>query len=117
MMLWIDSRQRSYGLEAQPGYSSEDTNKVTFALDRDIEIEADLPRSTLFTRSNTWTQLPRTVSKIPVIRLLPDGFIAETSPYRIILRQRKADELWITADQNARNYEIAATHATGERRR
>src|SRR4030095_5231078 len=40
MVLWIDTRQKSYGLQAQTGYADTDTNAVQFNLDKDLQVEA-----------------------------------------------------------------------------
>src|SRR6266699_3774640 len=39
MVLWIDARQKTYGLQAQTGYADNDTNAVQFTLDRDLQVE------------------------------------------------------------------------------
>ena len=43
MELWIDARQKAYGLQAQAGYADVDTNTVQFTLDKELQVEAVTP--------------------------------------------------------------------------
>ena len=116
MVLWIDARQKTYGLQAQTGYADTDTNAVQFTLDKDLQVEALTPQVASLTQSNLWTQSARPVGNLPMIRFQPDGFISETSPDQIVFRQGADDPIWIAASTNRLKYEIQASHSPVVRR-
>ena len=41
-----------------------------------------------------------------MLRFPPDGFIDETSPQSVVLRDQRGDSIWITQSRNRLNYEI-----------
>ena len=116
MVLWIDARQKAYGLQAQTGYADTDTNAVRFTLDKDLQVEAVTPQVAWMTQSNLWTQSVRPVGSLPTIRFQPDGFISETSPDQVVFRQNADDPIWIAAGTNRLKYEIQAGHTPMARR-
>jgi type II secretion system protein H len=116
MVLWIDTRQKSYGLQAQTGYADTDTNAVQFNLDKDLQVEAVTPQLASLTQSNLWTQSAPPVGSLPTIRFQPDGFISETSPDQIVFRQGADEPIWIAESTNRLKYEIQASHSPGLRR-
>jgi Tfp pilus assembly protein FimT len=104
-ILWIDAKRRTYGLELQPGYTTEDAKAVEFDVDETLQVEVQT--STIVSRNAVAAQqtLPG-LGKVPMIRFLPTGFIAETSPDAVIFRQGSDDAIWITQNANASSYEI-----------
>jgi hypothetical protein len=42
----------------------------------------------------------------PMLRFPPDGFIDETSPQSVVLRDQSGESIWITQSRNRLNYEI-----------
>ena len=105
VVLWINTRQGSYGLRQEAGYTDQDTKAVDFLLGKDLRLEvAGLPaqlgplaqaRATRQTDPNT-----------PMLRFPPDGFIDETSPQSVVLRDQSGESIWITQSRNRLNYEI-----------
>ena len=105
VVLWINTRQGSYGLRQEAGYFEQDAKAVDFLLGKDLRLEvASLPaqlgplaqsRATRPTDPNT-----------PMLRFPPDGFIDETSPQSVVLRDQSGDSIWITQSRNRLNYEI-----------
>ena len=105
VVLWINTRQGSYGLRQEAGYTEQDTKAVDFLLGKDLRVEvASLPaqlgplaqaRATRQTDPNT-----------PMLRFPPDGFIDETSPQSVVLRDQSGESIWITQSRNRLNYEI-----------
>jgi len=105
VVLWINTRQGSYGLRQEAGYTGQDTKAVDFLLGKDLRLEvAGLPaqlgpldqsRATRQTDPNT-----------PMLRFPPDGFIDETSPQSVVLRDQSGESIWITQSRNRLNYEI-----------
>src|SRR5271170_1675622 len=66
MLLWIDAKAGTYGLEQEPGYADNaDTNAVQYDIGRDLQIEV--------VRGTGSTREARTVLSQPAIRFLPDG--------------------------------------------
>jgi prepilin-type N-terminal cleavage/methylation domain-containing protein len=115
MVLWVDVRERTYGLQAQAGYLDTDGKAVEYELEEDLQMEVSTPlvRTTTTTtmsnqRSSTTTA---TVGNLPAIRFTPDGFIGETSPETVQFREgadRDSSAIWITQAPNRLNYEISA---------
>src|SRR5438876_1733280 len=71
MVLWIDARQKTYGLQAQAGYADTDTNAVQFTVDKGLQVEAVTPQLAWLTQSNPWTQGAPPVGSLPMIRFQP----------------------------------------------
>ena len=105
VVLWINTRQGSYGLRQEAGYFEQDAKAVDFLLGKDLRLEvAGLPaqlgplaqaRATRQTDPNT-----------PMLRFPPDGFIDETSPQSVVIRDQSGESIWITQSRNRLNYEI-----------
>jgi type II secretion system protein H len=103
--LWINPRQGSYGLQALSGYSETQTNPVNFNLDQTIQISFSAPTS-LLVRSNYWTQANAQFGAVTKIRFQPDGFISDTSPTKVFLRQGADSQVTIAEAQSHLRYEI-----------
>ena len=117
MILWIDAPRKAYGLQVQTGYTESNSKAVQYTLDKDLEVEAQLPsRTTMISRKPTVTGL----GNVPMIRFMPDGSIGETSPDRVVLRQGSANSIWIVENTNRLGYAIQTdptdTYAPGIRR-
>jgi type II secretion system protein H len=113
MVLWIDTRQRTFGLEAATGYVETDTKAVEFTLDKDVQVEISVPR--VLVRSTQLDQSARATANTPMIRFSPDGFISETSPDFIVFRdERDKGDAGIALAPNATHlsYEIQANYAS-----
>ncbi|HEY0455778.1 MAG TPA: GspH/FimT family pseudopilin [Verrucomicrobiae bacterium] len=105
MVLWIDKAQRAYGLRQEMGYSEQDTKAVQLLMDRDITIEVtDVPQVIGALNQARQTQL--LTPNLPMLRFQPDGFVDETSPQTVVLRQAAGDRLWITKSRSQMNYEV-----------
>ena len=115
MVLWIDARNRSYGLQVAAGYLDLDSKGVAFALDKDLQVEVSLP-----TVATAWGQGNQGAlgmgNNLPMIRFSPDGSISEPSPDRILIRQSREDAVWIVQSANHLNYEIPANLSPSARR-
>jgi type II secretion system protein H len=102
MLLWVDWKDKTYGLRAAAGYLLDDDKEIEFKLDRDLTIRAETPavQTTLALRQDT------VVGNLPAIRFLPDGSIADSSPFSIELIQGPKDRLWVGLSTNRLRYEI-----------
>lgn len=105
VILWIDASRKVYGLKAHPGYVDNDPLALEYTLDPDLEIEVPPPQYNI--QTNFWTMAPQLGRGERVICFLPDGYLSETSPERILIRLPKENEtVCIGASQNRIRYEI-----------
>ena len=101
MTLWIDPQQGSYGLEIEAGFADRDDKANEFTLDENLEIEVRAAKTT-----TTTTTMNSPTANGLTIRFTPDGFISESNPEAIIIREGGNNEVWITPNRNRLNYEI-----------
>jgi len=105
VVLWMDTRQGAYGLRQETGYVDQDSNSVEFVLKEDLHLTvADLPAP-----SGQLAPMRRTLQadpNVPTLRFQPDGFIDETSPQSVEIREDSGESIWITQSRNRLNYEI-----------
>ena len=114
MLLWIDPKQSAYGLEEETGYTAVDGKAVDFAIGKDLIVEvADLPSQAATAQVGRAAQ---SNPNKPTIRFLPDGFISETSPRSVLIRENAGETIWITQSRNRLNYEIQAHASSGSLR-
>jgi type II secretion system protein H len=103
--LWINPKQGSYGLQAVSGYSETQTNPISFNLDQAIQITFSAP-SSVMARSNYWTQAKAQFGAVTKIRFQPDGFISDSSPEKIYLRQGNVSQILIAETPSHLRYDI-----------
>ena len=109
MVLWVDARQRTYGLQAQTSYVANDTKAIEYDLDEGLQMEVSAPPATAILSLHSGTA--QVAGNLPAIRFTPDGFIGETSPESIQFREgqdRQSSAIWVTQNGNRLNYEIQA---------
>jgi Tfp pilus assembly protein FimT len=109
VLLWFDTKGGTYGLKVQGGYMPQgerDQKAVDYTLAQDLQMEVQMP---MRLQSNYWTLAPQQIKLgQPTICFLPDGFVSESSPDRILLRAtRDNDTVWIVESANHLAYEIA----------
>ena len=118
VLLWVDPRSGTYGLEAAPGYLDEDPRALEFQLDDDLDVEVS--RDTLATGERTpvlelgnaqrtspnLRSTIRTLSGLPAIRWQPDGFVGDTSPEYLKLSEGEQDARWLVQSTNRLGYEL-----------
>jgi type II secretion system protein H len=103
--LWINPKAGSYGLSALSGYSETQTNPMIYNVDSTVKIGFSAPTSVLV-RSNYWTQAQGQMGTVARIRFQPDGFISDTSPQSINLRQDSGRQIWIAETPTHLRYDI-----------
>ncbi|MGA2748049.1 MAG: GspH/FimT family pseudopilin [Verrucomicrobiota bacterium] len=103
--LWINPRGGSYGLQSLSGYAETQTNPMAFTLDQTLQISFSAPSSVLV-RSNYWTQAQAQFGAVTKIRFQPDGFISDSSPENIYLKQDTGDQVWIAETPSHLRYDI-----------
>lgn len=104
MVLWIDADQRAYGLYADPSYTEQDARLVRFELEKNIEVEVELPVVNASLRRQLFES--EKVGRLPTIRFTPDGYIGEQSPELVLFRERDEDAIWIGQNRQRQIYEI-----------
>ncbi len=107
MSLWIDTKERKYGLEIAAGLVEEDESAAEFNLGRDIEIEVTWPAGAIRPRRNE-----------TALQFGPDGFIDENNPELITVREKDkdSDAIYIVPAFNRLNYEITTNNVYAARR-
>ena len=133
MVLWLDPKEGSYGLQAEAGYLEEDTKAVEFEMDRDVEMTVSAASvnagglasggasggtvSSLSQRARTSPLGGR--SNLAAVRFSPDGSLVETCPEYIQFQQTRTTQrssLWVAQAPNRLSYEIRDTEPTLARR-
>src|SRR6266481_4454633 len=113
MVLLIDTRQRTYRLQQDPGYGEADSKAVNFTLGKDLQISVEdvpLASSQMLQRRPSAQVDPN----VPQLRFQPDGFIGPTSPQSVVIHEKTGESVWITQSRNRLNYEI---HTQSSQRR
>ena len=121
MDLWVDAKQGTFGLEAEPSYETSDPKAVDFALDSGLQLEvvnktvAAAPANTV-TMSRSLQASTASVPRVnlvhadlPTIRFLPDGSIGEASPQMLHLTSGDSGSLWLAQSRDGVSYEIRST--------
>ena len=134
MVLWLDPKQGSYGLQAEAGYLDQDTKAVEFALDADVEMMVSAAPANLGSGQGMSGPSGGTVSQVSqrartsplggrsnlaAVRLSPDGSLVETSPEYVQFRQTRTTQrsaLWVAQTPNRLSYEIRDTEPILARR-
>lgn len=107
MTVWIDMRNKSYGLSAAAGYTELDTNAVEYTMHESLEVEFLLPAQQQASLvMNSFGQAAATSAQLAMIRYQPDGFIDPAGPDPIWFTQGDRQTLWLTRHSNGRTYEI-----------
>jgi type II secretion system protein H len=114
MVLWIDAKQGFYGLKAEVGYLEEDRKAVEFALNEDLLVEVE--RAEVRPLSSQWNRPTQRADSLPEIRFTPDGFISETSPDAVLIREGEERAVWIAQSRNRLHYEMQTNHVHYARR-
>src|SRR5579862_732907 len=84
VVLWMDAKQGSYGMEREGTKENNDPKAVDFSVDGNVQLVV----------INT-AKVGTTVRKLPAIRFLPDGTIDENSPITLHLSDTTGASLWL----------------------
>ena len=117
MLLWVDAQDRTYGLQAQPGFLDLDRKAVEYSMDEGLTVEVSAPPATAQI-SNQKRALLKTAN-LPAIRINAEGFIEESSPETIVLHQTdygNEHDVYISQAGSRLNYEITSTPPSQFRR-
>jgi type II secretion system protein H len=113
MILWLETKQRTYGLNADRSFLEEDPKAEQFSLDATIELDARFSADAINAAQSSQFKSDRmNEGSLYVLRFTPDGFIALSSPETVIFRQKDNAEMWVTQSRNRLNYEIQTRAVT-----
>jgi prepilin-type N-terminal cleavage/methylation domain-containing protein len=114
MVLWMDEKERKFGLVTASGFVDTDGKSTEFTLGRDLEIEVTWPSTTAMQNAGNTLQM----------RFQPDGFLPETNPELIIIKEPKNEQagalkgasVMIAPSRNRLYYEISTNELYTARR-
>jgi len=100
MLLWVNEKQNTYGLESETPPNGGDPKAQDFTGDENVRIAVPATAGTA----------PMTFHNLPAIRFLPDGTVDEDSPRTLQLTGTGGGELWLIQSRNRLGYEIRDTN-------
>ena len=107
MVLWLETRQRLYGLNADKTFIENDPKAEQFNVDETVEIEVRLsPDAVAASQASRFRNEKQTTSGLHTLRFNPDGFVSPSSPGLVVFRQGEENEWWVAQGRNRLNYEI-----------
>jgi type II secretion system protein H len=116
MVLWIDTKEGVYGMQAQTGYLDEDDKSVEYEIHETLELEVTRPLQVRVSATQR-NESASITGNLPAIRFTPDGFYSDSSPERVVIRQsneggrdRDEDEVVIAKSENRIGYEIQTSN-------
>ena len=117
MVLWLETQQHAYGLNADKTFVEDDPKAEQFAVDETLEIEVRLSSDAVAaSQASQFKNEKQSTSGLHTLRFNPDGFISASSPETVVFRQGDNGELWVAQSRNRLNYEIQAGKPTLARR-
>lgn len=106
MVMWFKPDQNLYGLQAEMTYTGTDPKAVEYKLDSHVQVEVD---TSMMNDTTPWKITSQIAGATPAIRFTPDGFIAETSPAWIWIKEThedNTDAVWLVMNDNHLDYEL-----------
>ena len=118
--LWIDTNQKTMGLETEPSYETSDAKAVNLSMDTGLQIEVVARGASATVTANSATRgiqtstisVPKVAlvrANLPTIRFLPDGSLGENSPQMVHLMGHDGASLWVAQTRDRLSYEIRTT--------
>lgn len=116
MVLWLETRQRLYGLNADKTFVEDDPKAEQFNVDETLEVEVRLSSEALAaSQASPFRNEKQATSGLYTLRFTPDGFVSTSSPEAVGFRQKDNGQLWIAQSRNRLNYEIQAGEQVASR--
>jgi type II secretion system protein H len=117
MVLWLEPKQRAYGLNADKTFVVDDPQAEQFAVDDKLEVEVRLSSDAQAAgQLSQFKNERQDTTGLYTLRFNPDGFVSPSSPETVVFRQGDKSELWVAQSRNRLNYEIQAGKPTLARR-
>ena len=99
VMLWVDEKANTYGVELQtPGDKGDDKAET-------LDVDETLQVAVIKTSAGAQT----TIHGLPAIKFLPDGTVDEDSPKKLQLTHANGGVLWLVESPNHMGYEVQDT--------
>ena len=116
MVLWLETRQRLYGLNADKTFVEDDPKAEQFNVDETLEVEVRLSSEAVAaSKANQFKNEQLTTSGLYTLRFNFDGFVSLSSLEVVVFRQKDNGELWVAQSRNRLNYEIQAGKTVASR--
>jgi len=96
MLLWVDEKQNTYGLQAETTGRTGDPKAETLPVDSTLQIAA----------LNVGLSAPPTFNNLPAVRFLADGTVDENSPQTLRLTDSAGLSRWLIETRHHTGYEI-----------
>ena len=97
MVLWVDEKQGTYGLQAETTGQTGDAKAENLTVDSTLQIAV----------LTTGLSAPPMFNNLPAIRFLPDGMVDENSPQTLQLTDSASTKRWLIEKPNHSGYEIS----------
>ena len=102
MVLWVDEKQGTYGLQQETTGSHGDPKAENLSLDSTLQIA-------VLKAGTTGASGAGTFNNLPAIRFMPDGTVDENSPGMLKITDSAGFSLWLVESANRTGYEIRDT--------
>ena len=102
MMLWLDEKGGTYGMEAETSGQSGDAKAETLTVDPTLQLAV--------VNVGTGTAGQATFKNLPAIKFMPDGTVDETSPQRVALQDVDGFGRLMNLNKLRTAYEISDTN-------
>ena len=113
MVLWLETKQRAYGLNADKTFVEEDSKAEQFRVDESLEVEVmHSPSALAVIQASQFKNEKLDTAELYTLRFNPDGFVSPGSPEAIGFRQAENGELWVGQSRNRLHYEIYTNKPT-----
>jgi type II secretion system protein H len=96
MMLWVDEKAGSYGMEAETSGANGDAKAEELAVDSTLQLAV----------LSVGATAPVTFKNLPAIKFLADGTVDENSPHTLQLTDSAGFSRWLMEATNRTGYEI-----------
>jgi len=96
MVLWVDEKQGTYGLQAETPGKTGDARAENLTVDSTLQLAV----------LNTGLGTPASFNGLPAIRFLADGCVDENSPQTLQLTDSAGISRWLVETRNRTGYEI-----------
>ncbi len=107
MVVWFDTKQRAYGLNADKSFVEQDAKAQMFNLEDTVEVEARYSaEANAAAKASQFKNERLDSASLYTLRFNPDGFISPGSPEMVVFRQKDNGELWVVQSRNRLHYEI-----------
>jgi type II secretion system protein H len=106
MQLWVNTAERSYGLQPQSGYAGRDEAPLTYTLESDLSLECTDP-DPAFRDESSGIQEGQSA-----IIFTPDGSISEASLTQVLIKQSNGSAVRIVQSSHLQGYELQPVNET-----